>query len=186
MIKINDILEIVNDGLKTHYFKDINSYLVAELVTREDIEGNEITTPAIYVGDGNYQFIQDDTQGLIIYHRILSFDNEEDTELGFGRNSLNIENYQIKTVFYGQQPVIEKDCEDINYYLAKEFKSLVPKRLNVSGQHRTTITVSGIEYDKNIVKDAEGLEFIPESVLFSLNLNIKIKILESCNELKCN
>ena len=186
MIKINDILKVVNEGFKTHYYKDITTYEVAELVTREDIEGNEITVPALYVGDGQYQYLQDDTKGLIIYHRIINFANDEDTDLGFGRNSLNIENYEIKTVFYGQQPSIEKDCEDINYYLAKEFKKLVIRKLNVSGQHRTSITVSNIDYDKTSIKDAEGLEIVPESVLFTLTLNLKINVLESCEDLGCD
>ena len=186
MIEINDILKDVNNGLKTHYYKDIKFYEVSELITREDIEGSEIISPEIYKGDGQYEHIQDDTKGLIIYHRIISFDNDEDTEKGFGRNSLNTENYEIKTVFYGQQPSIKKDCEDINYVLAKEFKKLVPRRLNVSGEHRTSITVGSIDYDKTSIKEEEGLKIVPESVLFTLTLSVKIIVLENCNELTCN
>jgi len=186
MIKITDILKTVNDGFKTHYFKDITTYKVAELVSREDSEGNNITRPAIYKGNGDYEFIQDDSKGLIIYHRILDFSNEEDTEGGFGRNTLTTEEYSVKTVFYGQQIAINEDCEDINYYLAKEFKKLVVRRLNESGVHRTTITVTGIDYDKNSIKDEEGLRIVPESVLFALELNIKIRTLETCNTLNCN
>ena len=187
MIKINDILKVVNEGFKTHYFKDINTFEVTELVTRTDSEGEDTTHPAIYKGDGNYQFIQNDTNGLIIYHRIVGvIDNDEDEEKGFGRNSLVTEIYPIKTVFYGQQSLIKQDTEDINLYLANEFKKLVPRRLNVSGEHRTTITVSDINYDKELIKTDEGLEIVPESVLFTLSLSVKIVTMESCNNLTCN
>ena len=50
MIKINDIITEINNSFKTHYFKDITTYKIAELITREDSEGNEITRPAIYTG----------------------------------------------------------------------------------------------------------------------------------------
>jgi len=187
MIKINDILELVNTGLKTHYFKDIKTFKVAELITREDSEEEEVIRPSIYSGDGDYEFIQDDTSGLIIYHRIDgAVENEEDEEKGFGRNSLVTETYPIKTVFYGQQNLINDDNEDINLYLAKEFKKLIPRRLNVSGEHRTTITVGDINYDKESIKTDEGLEIVPESVLFTLDLSIKIVSIESCNNLTCN
>ncbi len=187
MIKINDILEVVNTSLKTHYFKDIKTFKVAELVTRTDAEGEDVVRPAIYEGNGNYQFIQDDTNGLIIYHRIDgTVENDEDEEKGFGRNSQVTEIYPIKTVFYGQQGLIQQDNEDINLYLANEFKKLVPRRLNVSGEHRTTITVSDINYDKESIKTDEGLAIVPESVLFTLSLSVKIITMESCNNLTCS
>ena len=187
MIKINDILEIVNNGFKTHYFKDIKTFGVTELVTRTDIEGEEISTPAIYVGNGNYEFIQDDTNGLNIYHRIDGVvDNDEDQEKGFGRNSMTTETYSIKTVFYGQQAAIEKSIEDLNFNLAKEFKKLVPRRLNVSGEHRTTIKVGEISYNKEDIQEAEGLKSVPESILFTLDLDVKITTLEECNNLSCD
>jgi len=179
MIKINDILNAetnsVNASLKTHYFKDITTYGVTELV--EISEGN--TKPCIYTGDGNYQYVQTDTDGLIIYHRILGFDNDEDLDLGFGRNGLTTETYSIKSVFYGQQIAIEKDCEDISYYLAKEFKKLIPRTLDLNDINR--ISVSGINYDKNSIKEEEGLVVVPSSILFSLDLSIVIKSTENCN-----
>ena len=184
MIKINDILGLINDGLKTHYFKDITTYKVAELVTRKDIEDKDYTRPAIYSGDGNYTFIQDDTSGLNIYHRILSLENEEDLDSGFGRNSLTTENYKIRTVFFGQQIAIEQSCEDINYYLAKEFKKLIPRRLDIADTNRISIT--NINYVKNSIKKDEYVEFSPDSVLFTIDLDIVIKGIEECNELKCS
>ena len=184
MIKINDILEYVNDGLKTHYFKDITTYGVAELVTRKDnYEDVDIITPAIYDGNGNYNYIQKDTNGLNIYHRILSFDNEEDLEEGFGRNSLTTENYTIRTVFFGQQIAIEQSCNDINYYLAKEFKKLIPRSLDLVDTNR--ILVTGINYDKEQIKKEESVDFSPESVLFTIDMDIVIKGIETCNELSC-
>ena len=151
MIKINDILKLVNDGLKTHYYKDIDTKLVAELVVRQDSEGNDETRPAIYTGKDNYSFIQEDTHGLNIYHRILSFDNEEDLEGGFGRGALTTEDYKIRIVFFGQQIAINESCSDINLYLAKEFKKLIPRTINLPDTNR--ISVTGINYDKEKNKE---------------------------------
>ena len=92
MIKINNILGLVNDGLGTHYFKDITFHKIAELKLAKDAE---IERPYIFVGDGNYQFVQDDSKSLIVYHRLLDFDNEEDTDGGFGRNSKTVENISL-------------------------------------------------------------------------------------------
>ena len=108
MIKINDILELINTGLKTHYYKDINTNLVAELIVRQDIEGNEVLRPAFFEGNGNYRFAQDDINGLNIYHRIIGeVDNDEDLDGGFGRGSLTTEEYSISTVFFGQRIAIK-------------------------------------------------------------------------------
>ena len=87
MIKINEILEHVNKALKTHYFKDITSYGVAELVVREDSDEKDVTRPTILGSDGEYKFIQRDTNGLNIYHRIVGeIESEEDADGGFGKN----------------------------------------------------------------------------------------------------
>lgn len=189
MIKINDILNAetnsINAGLKAHYFKDITFHGVAELVERENSLGESIERPAIYDGKGDYTFIQDDTKGLIVYHRIVGeVSNDEDLSAGFGRNSLTTLTYTIKSVFYGQQAAIEVDCEDINFYLATEFKKLVPRSLTLDDINR--ITVTGINYDKNAISEEEKIDFVPESVLFTLDLSIVIKTTENCNTLTCN
>jgi len=183
MIKITDILGLLNEGFKTHYYKDIKTYKVCELVKQSE---ESIPRPATYDGRGNYTFIQDDTNGLIIYHRIIDqLENEEDLELGFGRNSQTKETYTVKSVFFGQQPAIEDDnIEDINYYLAKEFKKLMPRTLDLADTNR--IVVTGIEYNKEVVKEEEGVEYVPESILFSINSTITITGIEQCNTLTCN
>jgi len=183
MIKIDDILKAVNDGLKLHPFKDIKTYEVCRLIAREDSEGNEVLRPAIYEGAGSYKFIQDDTNGLTIYHRIISFENEEDLDSGFGRNSLTTESYSIRTVFFGQKNAIEESCEDIDLYLAKDFKNLVPRRINLPDTNR--IVVTGINYDKESIKKEEFIEYNSDSVLFTIDIDITIKGIEDCKELSC-
>lgn len=184
MIKINDILKLINEGFKTHYFKDIKTNLIAELVVVTDQEGEEREVPAIYEGSGNYRSLQDDNNGLNIYHRIEDFKNDEDPDAGFGRNSLTTENYSMKAVFFGQQPAIEDSCEDINFPLSKEFKKLIPRSFDLQDTNR--ISVTGIEYDREKIKKEEGLEFSPESVFFVISYEVMIKSLEECNELKCS
>ena len=182
MNRINDILRIINDGLKTHYFKDITTYGVTDLVVNKNVDG-EPFAPAIYDGNGDYNFIQDDTKGLIIYHRILEQTNEEDLEDGFGRNSLTTESYSIKTVFYGQQIAIEEACEDINYYLANEFKKLIPRRVNIDDTNR--IVVTSVDTNKENISNDENIIFAPESILFAINSTITIKTIENCNIINC-
>lgn len=183
MIKINDIIPLINTSLKTHYFKDVTCYdMVAELIGQE---GEDVTKrPAIYEGNGNYRFIQEDTKGLIIYHRLISLTNDEDQEKGFGRNSLTKETYEIKSVFYGQQAAIKTENEDINYLLAQEFKKLFPRTVTLSNKIR--ISVGGIELNKKTIEDEEGLETIPESVCFAITYTVVIMNTENCNELTCN
>lgn len=185
MIKIEDILGLVNDGLKTHYFKDITTHKLAVIIERTDDEGTILKIPSIYKGRGNYESIQDDTKGLIIYHRIIGeVINDEDLEGGFGRNSGTTETYPIRTVFYGQQPSIEDDnCEDINYFLAREFKKLFPRRFNLVDISR--LTVGAINYDRETITEDEGIKTVPESVLFTIDSEIKIITTENCVTLTC-
>lgn len=185
MNKIEDILGLLNDGFKTHYYKDITTYKVCVIVEKEDEEGTILKIPSIYRGRGNYDTLQDDTKGLIIYHRIIGeIDNEEDTDNGFGRNSLTTETYPIRSVFYGQQPSIENDnCEDINYLLAREFKKLFKRRFDLDDIVRAT--VGNINYDRTVITEEEGIKTVPESVLFTIDSEIKIITTENCVELTC-
>jgi len=183
MIKINDILESINTGLKTHYFKDITTYGVCDLVVKKDLEDKDVTVPAFYTGDGQYSYVLEDTNGLIIYYRILKFTNDEDLESGVGRDSLTTENYEIRAIFYGQQIAIEQSCEDINLPLAKEFKKLIPRRVDLVDTNR--IVVKEIIYNKETLKKEEFTPFSPDSVLFAIDLDITIKGIEQCNELNC-
>jgi len=184
MIKIEDILEEVNNGIKTHYFKGITTYCVAELITMGGDGTEERITPAVYEGSGNYDYIINDNEGLIVYHRILEFDNEEDLGGGFGRGSLTTETYSVKSVFYGQQIAIDQSCKDINYNLAKEFKKLIPRRVDLEDTNR--IVVTSINYNREEISKEENIKHSPESVLFSMDMEIAIKGIEVCNELKCN
>lgn len=178
MIKISSILNEVNNSLMTHYFENITTYNVSKIINKD-----EISFPGVYVGAGNYQSIIEDSKGLIIYPRILDFENDEDLELGFGRNSLTTETYQIRYVFFGNQIEIERSCQDINYYLAKEFKKLFPRTLDLADTN--IIKVTGIEYDKETVKETEFVDYTPESVLFYIDIEVMIKGLEECNSLTC-
>ena len=180
MIKINDIIQLVNDGLSNHYFKDIKFHKLTELVIRE-----EETVPAIYTGNGQYQFIQEDTNGLLIYHRITGeVVSDEDLDSGFGRNSKTTETYPIKAVFYGQQSAFETSNEDINFNLAKEFKKLIPRTFNLAD--RVIVTPGGINYNKEEIKESESIVFNPESVIFTIDYSVKIMSLNSCTELNYN
>lgn len=184
MIKINDIIQLINTSLKTHYLKDITAYdQITELIGQDDEDA--IKRPAIYDGNGNYRFIQEDTRGLIIYHRLISLGNEEDQEKGFGRNSLTKETYELKSVFYGQQAPIKTDNEDINYLLSQEFKKLYPRTVSLSNKIRISVT-GNIEYNKKTIEDEEGLKTVPESVCFTITSNIVVLNTENCNELTCN
>jgi len=187
MIKINDILNAktnsVNASLKEHYFKDITTYGVCEL-KKSNGDEDSIPKPHVYTGNGEWTFIQDDTKSLIIYHRIIKLDNDEDFDAGWGRNPLFSESYEIKSVFYGQQLAIEDDdCEDINLTLAQEFKKLIPRTLTLVDTN--SIKVTSIETVKDTVADDEGLVIAPSSVCFSLTLNIEIKSTENCTTLNC-
>lgn len=181
MTQINDILKIINENIKSHYFKDITTFETVELISRN---GSDEKFPAKFEGSGNYEFIQTDTSGLIVYHRIASLKNEDDLDSGFGRNSLTKETYDIKTIFFGSQNNINQSCENINFYLAQEFKKLIPRNVNI--KDRNSIKITGIGYDREEIKETEFIQYNQDSVLFSLDLEITVKRLESCKDLNCS
>jgi hypothetical protein len=177
MIKINDILGLLNDSLAAHSFKDIVFHKIARLV-----EKDEVLAPRKYTGSGELTDIIEDAKGLIVYHRILNVDNNDDLEGGFGRNSLTTETYTILTVFYGNQIAINDDCEDHNYTLANEFKKLIPRRYPLTDIN--SVKIIDINYDKNALSDQEGIAIIPENILFSIESEIEVKKIEKC-EILC-
>lgn len=184
MIKINDILKLINNEFKKHYFKDITTHGIAELVVREDSEEKEVTRPAIIQDNGDYNFLQIDSNGLNIYHRIVGeVDIDEDADGGFGRFPLITETYPIRIIIFGNSNVFDKSCGDINLELVKEFKSLIPRRIDIKESNR--ISVTGFDVDKRRISREEFIEYNPESVLFTIDLEVIIKGLNVCNELKC-
>lgn len=184
MIKITDIIEGINGNLKTHYFKDITTFGICKVIRREDSEGDEVFIPAKFEGDGNYSSVIDDNSGLLIWAIIKDFENDEDEDEGFGRNSLTTETYEVRFVFFGQSIAINQDCEDIDLYLAKEFKKLIPRRQNLADTNRLKVT--GIKYDKEDLESEEYTPFNADTVLFAIDTEIIIKGIEQCNDLKCN
>lgn len=177
MNNINNIVTDINKSFKTHNIKDIKFFGVCDLV-----EKNEKTTPCELNGS-EYTPVLNDTSGIVVYHRILDFDNDEDLEEGYGRNSLTTENYSMLSVFYGNLKVIEQGCLDNNQLLATEFKKLLPRNVSITDIHR--INCTGLELNKTDLTTQEGIELIPENIIFGINYNVVIKTTENCNTLSC-
>lgn len=179
MNKIKDIITDINDVIKSHSVKDIQFNGVCELITKK-----EVTQPCKYIGGGEYEPVINDTSGLIVYHRILSFENDEDLEGGFGRNSLTTENYSMLMVVYGNMNVVKQSIEDENYNLSMEFKKLIPRKTTLTDIHR--ISVISVDNNKQDLSEQEGLNLMPENILFGIEYNVAIRTTENCNILECN
>lgn len=178
MIKLTDIIDNVNTQLKAYYFKDIKFNGLCEL-----IEKNDSIIPCEYIGNGEYKPVIDDTVGLNIYHRLVGQNNEEDAELGFGRNPLTTETYEILTVVYGNQRAFESNVKDLNYLVSSELKKIVPRKLNLGIINRINVTINN---NKQELSEQEGLKFNPDNILFGLNLSIELRTTENCNIISCD
>jgi hypothetical protein len=183
MIEINDILALINTALSGHYFKDITFYKVAEL--KKQNSEDQIERPYVFQGDGNYSFVQDDTKGLIVYHRILDYTTEEDNDSGFGRNPMTVEKYLIRSVFYGNKSAINKSCEDLNLLLVKEFRSLLPRRIEGLIDSNSLKVTKNIINQKELSED-EGLTLTPENISFAIEFEFTLKTTRNCVDLSCD
>lgn len=183
MIQINDIIPLINNSLKGHYFKDITFYdKYCELIKQNSED--QLERPSIYEGSGNYRFIQEDTKGLICYHRVLESESEDDDEAGFGKNPLTIETYSMRVVFFGNRNAIDKDCEDINELLAKEFKTLLPRKMTLVDRN---ILKPGKVFIKPLeLSEEEGISWSPEMVLFAIDYEFKLTSTKNCDDLSCD
>jgi len=182
MIELNDILRLVNNALSGHYFKDITFYKEAKLKSQNSED--QIKRPYVYEGDGNYKFIQEDTKGLIVYHRNLEFTSEDDENEGYGRNPLTTETYSNRVVFYGSQSAIDKDCEDINMLLAKEFKSLLPRKLTLID--RNILKPGQVYTNMDELSEEEGITPAPDSVFFAIDYTLTVYTTKNCVDLSCD
>lgn len=183
MIQINDIIPLVNNSLKGHYFKDITFYDKYCELLKQNSE-DQVERPAIWEGSGNYQFIQEDTKGLICYHRVLDSESEDDDEGGFGKNPLTSNIYSMRVVFFGNRSAIDRDCSDINELLAREFKTLLPRKMTLVD--RNILKPGKVSIKPLELSEEEGIAWQPEMVLFAIDYEFKLTSTKNCDDLSCD
>lgn len=183
MIAINNIIPLVNNSLSGHYFKDITFYNQYVELLKQNSE-DQVERPAVWEGSGNYRFIQEDTKGLICYHRILEQESEDDNEGGFGKNPLTTNIYSMRVVFFGNRNAIDKDCSDINELLAREFKALLPRKMSLVDRN---VLNAGKVYSKPLeLSEEEGIAWQPEMVLFGIDYEFRLTSTRNCDDLSCD
>lgn len=183
MIQINDIIPLINNALSGHYFKDITFYNQYVELIKQNSE-DQVERPAIYQGSGNYKFIQEDTKGLVCYHRILEQESEDDNEGGFGKNPLTTNIYSMRVVFFGNRNAIDRDCADINELLAREFKALLPRKMTLVDRN---VLNGGKVYSNALeLSEEEGIAWQPEMVLFGIDYEFRLTSTRNCDDLSCD
>ena len=183
MITINDIIPLINNSLSGHYFKDILFYNQYAKLLKQNSE-DQLERPAIWEGSGNLRFIQEDTKGLICYHRVVDSESEDDNEGGFGKNPLTTMTYSMRVVFFGNRTAIDKDCTDINELLAKEFKSLLPRKMTLID--RNVLNPGKVYVNEQELAGEEGITWQPEMVLFAIDYEFKLTSTRNCDNLSCD
>lgn len=184
-------IDQVDTALDAHYYNGIKFIGLAEQV---DKLGNII--PAVYKGFGDYDYAGfDDSTGFNIYHRVISVVTDRDEEQGFGANPLKIETYNIRLIGFGNQRDIDDSNVDINYKIADEIETLIPKKfsgvqLTNMDARNVMIDVTGRNHNKRGVFSEElpdtDIKIKPESLLFSIDYNIRIEYIEDCKDLTCD
>ena len=189
MNRLHYIVDEINTALKGHWFKQLTTIGVADQIEKD---GQRI--PAVYKGFGDYEPVGfNDALPLQLYHRVLSVDNEEDPDEGFGSHTMMKEDYSMTSVFYGNQRQVSDSNTDINRRLADEFKSLFPKRLNKAqltniNAFNSFINIVSVDLDKQSVFKEEmpdsKYRIPPEAILFSIHYTITLSY-NDCKVLSC-
>lgn len=184
------ISDVIDQALKAHYFDNVK---FSGLCEHEIKDGK--TIPVKYKGYGDFEFVGfDDSNGLNIYHRLVSMVQDDDNDSGFGNKPLKIEAYNLTMVAFGNQRTIVDSNNNINYKIADEFRSLFPRKLttvqlfNIDG-HIGLISVTGTNQDKKDVFATElpdnDIKVKPETLLFAINYTLTLKFIGDCKDLSC-
>lgn len=186
MSRIQSIIDRINTVISDNFY-----YLaIRTFGLSEKIDGK----PAIYTGSGDYDNLTfDDTYGFTIYHRLLSESNDNDPDQGFGKNTLETENYSIKLVGFGSQRELGGVNTDINPKIANDIKALIPKRFNKAFLNTLealsfNLSIDNVDLNKQSVYDEEleEGEFNPDNILFSIDYTVSISFLDECKTLSCD
>lgn len=185
------VTDVIDQALKAHYFDNVKFNGLCEAEVKDGK-----TIPVKYKGYGDFEFVGfDDSHGLNIYHRLISTSHEDDIEAGFGNNPLKQETYSFTLIAFGNQRDIVDSNNNINYKIADELKSLIPRRLtkvqlvNIDA-HSGVINVTGTNHNKSEVFAQELPENTnkvkPETLLFSIQYNLVLKFIGDCKTLACD
>lgn len=184
------ISDVIDQALKAHYFDNVK---FSGLCEHEIKDGK--TIPVFYKGYGDSEFVGfDDSNGLNIYHRLVSMVQDDDNDSGFGNKPLKTEIYTLTMVAFGNQRTIVDSNNNINYKIADEFRSLFPRKLttvqlfNIDG-HIGLINIIGTNQDKKDVFATElpdnDIKVKPETLLFAINYTLTLKFIGDCKDLSC-
>ena len=175
MDAIKYITDLIDESLKTHYYKDVAFYGLCS----QEYKGKE-RMPMFYKGNGNFDYVGfNDNHGLNIYHRITSYNETDNLNEGFGLSMLREETHTIQMVCFGNQQKVNNGATlDINLRIADEMKgllniSLTNDQLSTLGLQTCIIRNQNVNRNKNDVfkdefPDTETSKIKPNSILFCI------------------
>lgn len=180
MDRLFDIIDIIDTSVGGINFKDIRFFKIVRLMKK-----GEKTIPVSYKGFGDMEFagIQD-LNGLNIYHRILSQDDDRDNESGYGRDPQLTENFSMLMVVFGNQRKIDDTNIDINYRMADEIVNNMPVRFTKAQSDTVEarwvmVNTTGRNFTREEVFTTEmpddEFRLKPENLLFSISYNIQAR-----------
>jgi len=184
MDRLFDITDIIDTAIGDPdtgiNFKDIRFFRIARLQKKD-----KVIIPVSYQGFGDMEFSGfQDTNGLNIYHRILSQNDDNDFEAGYGRNPALTENFPMTMVVFGNMRKIDDTNIDINYRIADEIVDAMPVRFSkaqsdVVEARWVLINVNGRNFLKEDVFATElpdnDFNLKPENILFAINYTIQAR-----------
>lgn len=188
---IQNIIEIINETLKTNAFNDIrfSGAKYFGLSSLYSIE-NEVSP---FVVDDYGQAIYcgyDNTTPLIIYHRTISAQNNLDRTKAVVNDKLLSRQYTMNLIVTAQREKIQLTAEDVDLLIASAWKSNFTQQqlidfnlrgcnLNYVSTNYSTSALLQREYTgKNIINE-------PSLILFEIRYTVELTFNNGCLEILC-
>lgn len=181
MDRLFDITDTIDTSVGAGInFKDIRFFKIVRLQKKD-----KVTIPVSYKGFGDMEFSGfQDTNGLNIYHRVISQSDDNDFDGGYGRNPALTENFPMTMVVFGDMEKIDDTNIDINYRIADEIVNAMPVRFSkaqsdVVEARWVMIDINSRNFIKEDVFSTElpdnDFNLKPENILFAINYTIQAR-----------
>jgi len=194
--ELNYIIDQIDSTVKAgFYVKNSSFHGLVDLVDRNLNEDTVQTFPGKYVGNGEYKDAMiDDSVDMVVYHRNLGIDEEDDTGGGFGRNTMRTITYNQQMVVWINQDKVGGNKGDDKFKFIKEIKSLIPGTLtkvdlvNINARNGM-IKKGSTNTEKRTLFDQEhenvDYKIKPEHAYFSIEYTIELKRVSDCVDVSC-
>lgn len=186
-MKLKEIVTNINTTIKSNLTGDYQKGAyngLAKLVLQKDSDDADRYIAMIYSDGRETRCEVDDTNPLILYHRCLSINQEEATNISFGDGRGIKETVNMIAVVYSKSSM--SACQED---LASIIMASFPDTLSIDGVFSTDVITQGINNDSFAVYNQEyksnEYRLNPEDYYFSIGYTVETTFDKSCVEKCC-